>query len=148
MGNEFDLTEEERAELLPSGRQPTVNNRVGWAKTYMVKAGLLEKTRRGYYKITQRGKDVLSDNPKTVNVKFLEQFEEFVEFRTATLTDTVDPTNGSSKQNGPALTSTPEETLEKAFQGLKAELADELLQTVKEGSPRAIALKSPNKSLI
>ncbi len=60
---EFRLTEEEQKELLPSGRQPTFDNRVGWARTYMKKAGLLESPRRGYFRITPRGFQVLEKNP-------------------------------------------------------------------------------------
>jgi restriction system protein len=55
LANHFDLTEDERKELLPSGRQATFDNRVGWARTYMKKAGLLESPRRGYFRITDQG---------------------------------------------------------------------------------------------
>jgi restriction system protein len=55
LADEFDLTGEERRELLPSGQQATFDNRVGWARTYMKKAGLLKTTRRGFYLITDRG---------------------------------------------------------------------------------------------
>src|SRR5205807_495935 len=81
LAEKFRLTDAERRELLPSGQQPTFDNRVAWARTYMAKAGLLDPTRRGYFRITQRGKDVLVKNPPEINVKFLEQFPEFIEFR-------------------------------------------------------------------
>src|SRR6266487_6359191 len=77
----FKLTDAERKELLPSGQQPTFDNRVAWARTYISKAGLLEPIRRGYFRITQRGSDVLTKNPQKINVKFLEQFPEFIEIR-------------------------------------------------------------------
>lgn len=75
------LTDEERSELLPSGLQGTFTNRVGWAATYMKKAVLLESTRRGYYRITQRGKDLLSEKPALINIKLLERYPEFGLFK-------------------------------------------------------------------
>src|SRR3989338_1857587 len=80
--SEFKLTEEEKQQLLPSGQQPIIDNRVGWARTYMLKAGLIESPRRGFLKITGKGQEVLSKKPGKINVKFLEQFPEFIEFRT------------------------------------------------------------------
>ena len=74
LAEQLKLTEEERKELLPSGSQVTFANRVGWARTYMNKAALLESTRRGYFRIAQRGQQVLAKNPSEINVKFLEQF--------------------------------------------------------------------------
>lgn len=82
LSNEFGLNEEEIRELLPSGQQPIINNRVGWARTYMLKAGLLSAPKRGYIKITEKGLEVLEQNPDRIDVKFLEQFPEFIEFRT------------------------------------------------------------------
>src|SRR3989338_3983837 len=72
--SEFKLTEQEKQELLPSGQQPIINNRIGWAKTYLVKAGLIESPQRGFIKITQKGKEVLNKKPSKINIKFLEQF--------------------------------------------------------------------------
>lgn len=80
MAERFKLTDEERKQLLSSG-QPKLNNRVGWARTYLKKAGLLEPTTRGYFRITHRGLDVLSRNPERIDVEFLEQFPEFLEFK-------------------------------------------------------------------
>ena len=77
----FDLTDEELRELLPSGQQALFRNRLGWARSYLKQAALLESTRRGYFRITQRGLDVTHRNPSKVDVNFLDQFEEFREFR-------------------------------------------------------------------
>ncbi len=77
----FNLTEEEKQQLLPSGQQPIIDNRVGWARTYLKKAGLLEDPRRGYIKITDRGIEILNKNPIKIDVKYLEQFPEFKEFK-------------------------------------------------------------------
>ena len=81
LADEFKLTDTERKELLPSGQQSTFNNRVGWARTYMLKAGLLESIKRGYFNITESGLKVLNEKPEKINIKFLDKFPEFVEFR-------------------------------------------------------------------
>ncbi len=124
----FKLSDEERRQLLPSGQQAVFDNRVGWARTYMKKAGLLESTRRGYYKITERGLKVLAQNPLEINVEFLDQFIEFKEFRA--LRRATEET-----REGRAPEETPEEVLEKAFQSIKANLVNELLQQIKSSPP-------------
>src|SRR5687767_3011379 len=69
LAERFNLNEAEKSELLPSGKQPTFNNRVSWAGTYMKEAGLIEKPRRGYLKITDRGLSLLEEKPKAINSK-------------------------------------------------------------------------------
>jgi len=78
---EMGLTEEDLKEMLPSGISSTFVNRVGWAATYMKKAGLLEATRRGYFRITSRGQELLKKQPKAINVKLLRDYPEFIEFQ-------------------------------------------------------------------
>ena len=68
LADQFKLSTDERQTLLPSGQQAIFDNRVGWARTYLKKAGLLESTRRGYFRITQRGQDVLRKNPASIDV--------------------------------------------------------------------------------
>src|SRR5260370_21202633 len=80
LANQLKLTEAEREELLPKGKQPTFNNRVHWAKTYLVQAKLLVATRRAYFKITERGRSVLAENVQRVDAKFLRRFDEFNAF--------------------------------------------------------------------
>jgi len=126
LAHEFNLSDEERKKLLPSGSQATFDNRVGWARTYMKKAGLLESTRRGYFCITEQGKGVLAQNPQKINVKFLKQFPEFVEFQKPKKKGEIDP---------PPVDITPEESLEAAYQELQHGLSSELLQTVKQCPP-------------
>src|SRR3989344_1425736 len=77
----FKLSAQERKEVLPSGQQYIIDNRVGWARTYLKKAGLLESPRRSYFEITNLGRSVLKKNPSGINIKFLEQFPLFIEFR-------------------------------------------------------------------
>jgi len=129
LADEFNLTDEERKELLPSGRQATFDNRVGWARTYMKKAGLLKSTRRGYFQITERGLDVLKQNPPEINAAFLRQFPEFVEFQT--------PQAKIDKETERDIrdTQTPEEEIEAAYQSVRQGLATDLLQTIKSCSP-------------
>ena len=127
---QFHLSEEERKELLPSGRQPAFNNRVGWARTYMKKAGLLKAPRRGYFQITQRGLDVLRQNPSEISAAFLKQFPEFVEFQAPKTKEPAKSTVLAEDE-----TKTPEELLESAYQRLREGLAQDMLQAVKDCSP-------------
>jgi restriction system protein len=130
LANGFNLSVEERHELLPSGQQPIFHNRVGWARTYLKKAGLIESTRRGYFRITDRGLNVLKQNPERIDVKFLDQFEGFKEFRTYKKS-----VQGKNKKFADEEAVTPEEALANAYENLKNELAQELSLQVKAVSP-------------
>src|SRR4051812_13511382 len=77
IADSLGLSTEERAQVLPSGKQTRFANRVNWAKAYLAKAGLVENTRRGYFRITPRGQAALADPKATINNAFLEQFKEF-----------------------------------------------------------------------
>jgi len=127
LADEFGLSEKERKELLPSGQQFTFDNRVGWARTYMKKAGLLESTKRAYFKISDRGLEVLKEKPEAINVKFLEQYPEFIEFRKLKKEKKEKKTINDE--------SPPEELIESAYQSLRDNLAAELLTSVKSCSP-------------
>ncbi|MFN8969551.1 MAG: winged helix-turn-helix domain-containing protein [Pseudanabaena sp.] len=78
LAKQFNLSEEDKQELLPSGRQTKFSNRVGWAVTYLKKAKLLESGKIGTFFISERGLDVLKNKPKSIDRKFLEQFSEFI----------------------------------------------------------------------
>ena len=127
----FQLTATERAELLPSGQQGIFKNRIGWARTYLKKAGLLDAPRRGVFKITDRGLLTLHSNPSRIDGKYLEQFQEFIDFRA-----TARPATGDAEllDATPART-TPEEAIEVAHQGLREQLGQELLSRVLGCSP-------------
>jgi restriction system protein len=129
---QFGLTSEERKELLPSGQQYTFDNRVGWARTYMKKAGLIESTRRGYFKITEKGLKVLDEVPEEINVRFLKKFPEFVEFQTLKREK-----NEEEKERETAEKDllTPEGSIESSYQRLRQNLAADLIQQVKNCSP-------------
>jgi restriction system protein len=131
LADEFNLSEEERKELLPSGQQPIIDNRIGWARTYMLKAGLLSAPRRGYIKITPKGLEVLEQNPAKINVKFLEQFPDFIEFRTIKKETSKD----TSKDEEEIENVTPDELMEKGYNSINASLAQELLEKLRIVDP-------------
>jgi len=131
LARQFGVSEEERKQLLPSGRAPLFYNRVGWAKSYLKKAGLLEQTRRSYFRITERGKQVLAGNPALLNMKSLEQFPEYLAFRDNQNLETVQLITAAS----PIQAATPEEQLEESFKRLTNELASDVLDNVKTCSP-------------
>jgi len=128
----FKLSEDERKELLPSGPMPIFDNRVGWTKTHLLKAGLLESPRRSIFQLTTRGKEVLSRKPSQINSKFLKQFPEYQTFRGAN--NAIDNSTLPSQEN---LTEqiTPEEALATAYQKLKLSLAQDLLTYVRDCTP-------------
>jgi|CXWL01.1.fsa_nt_gi restriction system protein len=131
LAEQFKLSDEDRNELIPSGKKTRLNDRVGWAQTYLRKAGLLERTGRGRFRVTERGHEVLKSNPDKINVKFLEQFPTFVEFRTLSRQD-IKPDVEAEVTD---LDQTPEELLGASYQTIKRNLAQELLERVKKCSP-------------
>lgn len=132
--NNFQLTEAEKNELLPSGLQAIFDNRVGWAKFYLEKAGLLKTEKRGFYRITELGISFLSSNPISLRAKDLENFSAFKEFKKAIIPKTETSTEIENQENNES-TKTPEEALEYAFQKLKGDLSRDLLDTIKSCSP-------------
>ena len=129
LAKEFNLSEEERTELLPSGTQAIFDNRVGWAKTHLYKAGLLNSPRRSVFVISDRGKQILQSKPKIINMALLRQFIEYKEFIKSTKKKEI--TKKVGKSENLFSDSTPEETLEYAYQEIKNSLAEEILDKVK-----------------
>jgi restriction system protein len=131
MAEKFQLSEEEQRELLPSGKQSLLANRVGWASTYLKKAGLLKAPRKGRVYITDRGKAVLAEHNGVIDRHFLERFEEFREFknfRRNSKPGSVEPTTDDDSE-------TPEEALETAYKRLTNTLASDLLERIVEQPP-------------
>lgn len=126
----FGVTEEEQKELLPSGVAPIFYNRTAWAKTYLKKAGLIDSPKQGIVVISKRGLEVIKRKPSSINVKFLKQFSEFVEFQT-TKRENETEIEASEEQS----IQTPEESLETAYQKIRKSLASELINKVVELSP-------------
>lgn len=137
LANEFQLTAEERMVLLPSGGTPTFFNRVGWAKTYLKKAGLVSQSKRGTVEITPSGQSVLERPPVRIDVNYLEQFPAFVEFRTVGRDRLTQSSDDQSQQKlevvSPELT--PDEVIERAYRRHWDALADEVIERVKNCSP-------------
>jgi restriction system protein len=135
LADEYHLSEDERAFLLPSGRQTTFANRVAWAKSYLIKAGLVQPTKRAHFCITDLGRSVLSNPPDRITIKYLSQFPSFQEFRRASEQGTVENDSGLS-EIVPDMSLTPDETMRSAHLRLEQELADELLVKVRSGTPK------------
>ncbi|HVB73566.1 MAG TPA: restriction endonuclease [Ktedonobacteraceae bacterium] len=128
----FQLTDEEKETLLPSRRQTIIANRTYWALTHLKHAGLLETTKRGFFQITQRGMDVLQLNPTRIDLKFLSQYPEYIEFRRTSKKDR----NGAGEIETEILSQrTPEELFEESYNSIRQELAQELIAQVKKASP-------------
>ena len=129
LAKDFSLNEADLKELLPSGKQTVFANRLGWAGTYMKKAGLVEKSRRGFMAITPRGAQVLQEKHSRIDVQLLNRYPEFSAWRAGT----------EGKRDVDAIhqedTQTPQETLEQAYMRLRRGVADELLVRIKECSP-------------
>ncbi len=136
LANTFHLTDDERQELLPSGRQSMFANRVGWARTYMGKAGLLETVSRGTVRITPQGTDVLASHLDRIDRPFLMRFESFREFQKPApqqATKHSQPTQTSAEIEE---SSDPSERLDAAYREIRAALATDLLDQVKQASPQ------------
>lgn len=127
LAEDYKLTEEERKELLPSGGTFKFSSRVSWARTYLQKAGLLEATRRGFFKITKRGSEVLKKKPSRIDNKFLSQFDEFLEFQGK---------RKNKKENDVTPQETPIESIASHYEQIRQTLASELLDKVKNCSPQ------------
>lgn len=142
LSDDFGLSPEERAELLPSGGKSKIVSRVHWAVTYLVKAGLLERPRRGYFAITARGRSVLADPPAQIDTGFLSRFPEFEAFRARSGADRPRGAGGgeaaaAAPAEARSSAHTPEERIEAAFEELNAALREELLRRILAMDPAA-----------
>ncbi len=127
----LQLSEDDRQQMLPSGQQPTYINRIGWARTHLKKACLLDAPKRGQFVITDRGREFLAQNPKSLTANTLKIFPEYQAF-----------SKGNAKSDStttPAIVMdtdrTPEEILQDAYLTLRSEVADEIIQLLKFSSP-------------
>lgn len=128
VADHFDLSPEDRAERIPSGRVTTLQNRVGWAAMYLFRAGLLERPRRAHYKITERGREMLKQHPERIDLSVLKQFEEFEEFRKTGKSPAAEKTSVA----GAAEAETAEERIDAGYQELRSALIADLLDRVRE----------------
>jgi len=135
ISNFFNLTEAKRRKKLPSGYDRIIDNRVGWARTYLKKADLLEDPKRGYFKITQRGLSIIKQNPPEINVKFLMQFEEFREFQAPKKKEFIKEFTVDAILKEKEELETPEELIERGYANLKKDLSLELFEKLMINSP-------------
>jgi restriction system protein len=138
LASQLKLSDAEREDLLPSGKQPIFNNRVHWAKTYLVQAKLLVATRRAHFKITARGRSVLAEDVIRIDAKFLRQFDEFNAFVGVGRAGTDSPLENGLRQAVKDLVvseSTPDELLRATIKEVESALAVELIERICAASP-------------
>jgi len=134
MSDLFHLSEDERSEMLPSGRQARMANRVHWARTYLKQSGLVRPTRRGHFEITDRGQQVLVEGPERITMKFLEKFEDYREFQSRSRGDAAGAADELATSVEEA-EQTPDEILRSAYATLRAALAEELVERLRDSAP-------------
>ncbi|MBN1638053.1 MAG: restriction endonuclease [Ignavibacteriales bacterium] len=132
LGKEFNLTDEDLSELLPSGAQYRFYNRVYWAKAHLKMAGLVENTKRSHYIITTQGLELLKTNPSEINIQLLKAYPGYIEhFKPK------DNTNKDETEIDNNNELTPEENLENYYQKIRKSIAQELLSKIKKMIPSA-----------
>lgn len=128
LADQMNISEEDRTLLLPSGQQTFLSNRIGWARSYLKKAGLIAAPRRGYSAITDRGRDVLKHLPGQIDIAFLMHFPEFRQFKEgATETDAGSIAVDEEK--------TPQEYMEFGYKKIQEELEATLIEQIHNCSP-------------
>lgn len=139
LAEQFDLTTAELAQMLPSGSATTFGSRVGWAKTYLKQAGLIEQPKRGISQITERGMAALRESPQKINNQFLDRYSEFQEFKSRTrggnTNHAVPAKNGRDEGDLSTGLHQPQERMEAAAREIQQSLSDEILQTIRDCSP-------------
>lgn len=131
IASEFNLTEEQQNEMLPSGNQKVFSNRVFWAKSYLKMAGLIENTKRAHFKITERGLLTLKENLEEINIRYLKKFPDYLELSESWRKGT----SSNDKEEEIQIPQTPEELLESSYQDIRKSLAQEILSKIKLCSP-------------
>ena len=134
VAKEFKLTERDMEEMLPSGRQTYFSNRIGWARTYLKKAGLIDSPAKASFRITLEGQAVLAENPLVIDNHFLSRYESFREFTRPTMSE-----NTQAQENGQneSDSETPDDVFENAFEKINQGLADDILTEVMKLTPVA-----------
>lgn len=135
LAKEAGLSDADLAEMLPSGTDHTYRNRIGWARTFLKKAGLVESPRWGHVRITDRGKTVLQENPTGIDDKWLMRYPEFVEWMRPPKSGSETAIASSDHPASNVAEETPRETLERVYSQMNRDLVDELLERVKGIAP-------------
>lgn len=132
--DELNFTEEQRNLKIPSGKATYVNGRIGWAKTYLVQAGLVKQPKRAVCEITERGKEALASGAE-INNEYLKQFPEFIHFINRSHKDS-DTEPRSEEQESSPDEQTPHELLESTFNTLNSALASDILDAIINSTPQ------------
>lgn len=132
LAEQFNITKEERSELLPSGTDNIFKNRVGWSKTYMKKAGLINSFKRSCVTISERGQEIINSNPLEINIKFLKQFPEFLEFQIPKKKETMEIDMEIGEETK---LQNPEELIELGYVKIRQSLEQDLLTKLKTIDP-------------
>ncbi len=136
LAEELRLSAEDRSHLPPSGKQSIFSNRVHWAKTYLIKAGILKSTRRAHFKATPRGQDILRTHPSRIDNSVLEQYPEFQAFRTPSAPRKGECQSARALEAAPVVdTATPEERMEATYEETTSELRSDLLGRIVAAKP-------------
>jgi len=122
------VTDEERQELLQSGKQAIFDNRIGWTRTYLKKAGLIESPSRGVFVITSEGSKLLEENPSIIDDNLLMKYDSFKLFKSPTA-------NGTDISTVDVNEDTPQDKFDNAFKMINASLEDELLSEIMKQNP-------------
>ncbi|GGG73443.1 restriction endonuclease [Salipiger pallidus] len=133
LADHFQLTEDERAQVLPSGKQTIIRNRVHWARSYLKQAGLVRNPQRGWYELTETGRQVALDRDQQVNSDFLRNFDQFNDFLQRSKGDVGDDPVPAAP--APQSQTTPDEDILQAYKLLNDTLAANLLEQVRDASP-------------
>ncbi len=131
LADHFALTTEERRQMLPSGGARFFDNRVGWAKSHISQAGLLSSPRRAISVITERGREMLRKHPTRIDLRLLNEFDDYREFRNRRRSSD-DQAEPPEEVSG---TQTPEESLENAYQTVRRQTESELLSQIMANPP-------------
>lgn len=135
IADDLGLSQEERDQMLPSGRQRLLHNRIHWAKFYMSKAGLIASPARGRFVATEKGKALLASNPPSIDVDLLmtePSFRAFYEAEPASAPVDVAPSAVNPSPTG--TTQTPEEQIDAAYQTVISALRADLLERIAQNS--------------
>ena len=133
VAGDFNLSGQDLAEMLPSGRQTKFANRTAWANIFLQRAGLIEKARRGVYRITEAGRTVLAENPPRIDMKFLERFPQYAEWRQSSRAASGEESGEAPDEvGGTRSIATPEEQIDSSFRAMTDALESDVLDRVRE----------------
>ena len=136
LADELKLSEDDLAELIPSGKQTSFSNRVHWAKSYLKQAGLVEPTRRAHFRITERGKEVLKSGLGRVDISYLKQFPEFIAFQNRSSSgDDNDELIASPKYAVVDESQTPDDLMRITNRAINASLGQDIIDRIIVGTP-------------